>query len=75
MKIFLTVLNYIADTIFIAKTTKGHYSVKLQMELRFSVSAHSLIVVYISTNFMKIFWMVSKLYSGHDFHQKIFKGQ
>ena len=28
MKIFLTVLNYRADTIFIAKISKGHNSVK-----------------------------------------------
>ena len=60
--------------IFIGKISKGQNSVKMYIELRFFFSAHRLMVVYICAKFLKIFWTVLKLQSGHDFLRKNFKG-
>ena len=51
MKIFLTVLKLQSGHDFHRKNSKGHNSVKMKVELRFFVSAHFLIMVYICTKF------------------------
>ena len=60
--------SYRADTIFIAKLSKGHNSVK---------NVGRVTVLFLCTSsdgglyfYMKIFWMVPKLKRGQDFHQK-----
>ena len=50
-KIFLWYLSYREDTIFIAKLSNGHNSVKHLGELQFFFSAHRLMVDYICTKF------------------------
>ena len=47
--------------IFKGKSQRGIIPLKMKVELRFFFSAHCQIVVYISTSFMKIFWMVSNI--------------
>ena len=44
-------LGYRVDTIFIGKISKGHNSIKMQVELWFFFPAHRRMVIYICTKF------------------------
>ena len=44
-----------------------------ELELRYLISAHRLIMLFVCSKLCEIFERVSELLSGHDFHIKFFK--
>ena len=67
--------SYRADTISILKVTKGNNSAKNVGGVTVLISACRLVMLYISTKFVKLSQTVSKLLSGHDFYTENFKGE
>ena len=53
---------------------RGMIPSKIQVELRYLFSAHSLIVICICTKFCENISKAFRVTEGHDFHTKIFKG-